>query len=100
MAESENSKTEASNTSQEREGETDTQEVNNDGMSSPKQTKLPENEASVEEAKQQNGQAEPAEEAAAEMTTAGTSKGAKRDDVPGKGWGPSQCLHCDCYQGV
>lgn len=89
---------EPANTSQDKEVEGDTQEPSNteksDGTSSQKQTELDNNEASMAEAKQ-NGQAEPAEVAAAETTTAGTSKGAKRDDA-GKGWGPSQRSCCDC----
>lgn len=94
VAENEKSKIiEAANASQEREMEKDTQEPKNGGTSSQKQTELHENEVSMEEAKQ-NGQAEPAEVAAAEMTAAGTSKETKRDDA-GKGWGTSQCLHCD-----
>lgn len=97
-AANEKSESEPANINKDREVEGDTQEPSNteksDGTSSQKQNKLDNNEASMEEA-QQNGQAEPAEVAAAEATTAGTSKGAKRDDG-GKGWGPSQRLYCDC----
>lgn len=96
MAENETSKIEAANTSQERDVETDPKKPKNDGPSRQKQTELHENEASMEEAKQ-NGQAEPAEVEAAEKTAGETLKGAKRDDA-GKGWGLSECLHCDCYQ--
>lgn len=94
VAENEKSKSESANICQEKKKDKDTQEQKNDGPSSQKQTELHENDVSMEEAKQ-NGQAEPAEVAAAEMTAAGTSKGAKRDDA-GKGWRPSQCLHSDC----
>lgn len=96
VAENEKSKIEVANASQEREVETNTREPKNDGTSSQKQTELRENESSMEEAKQ-NGETEPAEVAAAEMTTAGTSKGAKRDDAS-KGWGPSPRLLDDCCQ--
>lgn len=76
--------------------EGDTQEPSNaessDGTSGLKQNEHDDMEASMEEAKQ-NGQAEPAEVAAAEETAAGTSKEARRDDA-GKGWGPFQRLYC------
>lgn len=83
-AANEKSESDPTNTSQDREVEGDTQEPSNteksDRTSSQKQNELDDNETSMEEAKQ-NGQAEPAEVAAAEATTAGTSKGAKRDDA-------------------
>lgn len=94
MAENEKSKSESTNICQEQKKDAGTQEPKRDGLSSQTQTELLENEVSMEEAKQ-NGQAEPPEVAAAEMTTAGTSKGSKKDDA-GKGWRPLNCLHSDC----
>lgn len=86
-AANQNSDGEPLNASQEMEVEGETQDLSTtektDGSTSQKQAELDKNAVSTEEAKQ-NSLAESVEGAAAETTTAGASKGAKKDDA-GKG---------------